>query len=248
MLEIFTTSEGWLNLVILTFMEIVLGIDNIIFIAIVAGKLPKEMQGKARAIGLFMALLFRILLLSTISVLTKLTAPVCTLASFELSARDLILLGGGLFLLYKTIKEIIEKFENADGQHSFKVRETFTGIITQIIIIDIVFSFDSILTAIGLSNQIPVMIGAVIISMFIMLLISGPISGFLNKFPTLKMLALVFLIAIAFMLVFEGLHLHFLKKEYIYFAMFFCLAYESLNIFLRLKQSKSDKNAPPTQH
>lgn len=246
MMDLLASPQAWLSLCMLTFMEIILGIDNIIFIAIVASKLPKHQQAKARAIGLTLALVFRCILLSTISILASLTQPV--LAGF--SWRDIILLGGGIFLLYKTIKEIIEKFSEAgetEASLQLKVREGFANSILQIVLIDIVFSFDSILTAVGLSNQLPIMIGAVICSMIIMLIISAPISDFLNRYPTLKMLALVFLIAIALLLIAEGIHFHAFDKSYIYFAMVFSLIYECLNIFLKQKQSQQKRTVHTPQ-
>lgn len=232
------TSEALLSLFTLTVLEIVLGIDNIIFISILTDKLPREKQAKGRTIGLALALGVRILLLFTISWLASLTQPLFTLGSLHPSGRDLILFAGGVFLLFKTIKEIAEKLRNHDqaeeGPKNNGRAVTFSGIIIQIILIDIVFSFDSILTAVGLSNQFPIMVGAVIISMIIMMIASGKVSAFINERPTIKMLALAFLVLIGAMLVLESVHVE-VSKAYAYVAMGFSLTVEFLNLKMQRK-------------
>lgn len=232
------TSEALISLFTLTILEIVLGIDNIIFISILTDKLPRHQQAKGRTIGLALALGVRVLLLFTISWLASLTQPIFTLGSLHPSGRDLILFAGGVFLLFKTIKEIAEKLRHEDhgpeGTKHDGRAVTFSGIIVQIILIDIVFSFDSILTAVGLSNQFPIMVGAVIISMIIMMLASGKVSAFINERPTIKMLALAFLVLIGAMLVLESVHVE-VSKAYAYVAMGFSLTVEFLNLKMQRK-------------
>ena len=245
--NVFFTADGIIALITLTFLEIVLGVDNIIFISIVSGKLPKEQQPKARNIGLLLALFFRLGLLSGISYIVGLTEPILSFELpnyisgniFHLSGRDLILFIGGLFLIYKSTTEIHHKLEleNEDQSTSSKAVKSLIGVISQIIILDIVFSFDSILTAVGLTEHIELMMAAVIFSLIIMIGFAGKISDFINRHPTLQMLALSFLILIGFMLVIEGLHQH-VPKGYIYFAVAFSLLVEILNIRLR-KNKKS---------
>ncbi|HNQ12093.1 MAG TPA: TerC family protein [Bacteroidia bacterium] len=231
--ETMFTSAGMVSLLTLILLEIVLGIDNIIFIAIICGYLPVEQQRKARVIGLLLALVFRVLLLLTISYIARMTKPVFSIGEFGISGRDMILFAGGLFLIIKTIKEIIEKFKQANERHEIKgKRYTLMGAIVQIILIDIIFSFDSILTAVGLSNDIPTMITAVTVAMIVMILFAPYVSDFINNYPTIKMLALVFLVVIGAILVIEALHIH-VDKSYIYVAMGFSLLVEWLNIRLR---------------
>jgi len=228
------TTDGAISLVTLVLMEIVLGIDNIIFIAILCGFLPRKAdQQKARTIGLTLALLMRIFLLFTISWIVHLTHPLLYISSFGVSGRDLILFAGGVFLIYKTVKEIYLKLRGHDEENKPKSRElTVRQAIIQITLIDIVFSFDSILTAVGLSNDLLIMIVAVIISMFVMLFFAKYVTDFVNKFPTIKMLALAFLVCIGLLLVLESLHLH-VDKGYVYSALGFSLIVELLNIRLR---------------
>ncbi len=247
MFDIFTSVDTWISLFTLTLMEIVLGIDNIIFISIVAGKLPASEQGKARTIGLMLALIFRVILLLFISYIVGMKDPLFSLdlpfmeAHFDVTGRDLILLGGGLFLIAKSTTEIHGKLEGEEEDHTKvqKVVHSLGKVIFQIILIDIVFSFDSILTAVGLVDHVTIMIIAVIISMGIMLAFSKVISDFVNNRPTIKMLALAFLIMIGFMLVLEALHQH-VPKGYIYFAMAFSLSVEILNQRLRKKTTPVD--------
>lgn len=238
LLEIFSV-EGIIGLVTLIMLEIVLGIDNIIFIAIICGNLPKKDQQRSRTIGLMLAMVFRILLLLGISWLVHLVKPLFYISSFGVSGRDLILFGGGVFLLYKTVKEIYQKLRGPEeGHHGPRSKLiTVREAITQIAIIDIIFSFDSILTAVGLSRDLPVMITAVVISMFVMLMFAPYVSDFITKYPTLKILALAFLVCIAVLLIIESLHMH-VNKSYIYFGMGFSLVVELLNIRYRKIQHK----------
>ncbi|SFB86467.1 Membrane protein TerC, possibly involved in tellurium resistance [Zunongwangia mangrovi] len=233
-MEIFLQADTWVALFTLTFMEIVLGIDNIIFISLVAGKLPKEQQKKARVGGLALAMLTRVLLLLGITWIIGLTKPVLCFWDFELSWRDIILLAGGIFLLVKSTLEIHHKVE---GQHeaekAIKVK-SFSLAISQIVMLDIIFSFDSILTAVGLTTQVTLMIIAVIISILVMMIFAKAVSDFVNKHPTIQILALSFLILIGVMLIVEALHYH-VPKGYIYFSVFFSLAIEMLNMRYRKK-------------
>lgn len=238
-MEAFLTPEVLLSLLTLTFMEIILGIDNLVFLSIVSGRLPEDQQPNARRIGLILALAFRIMLLFGVSWLVSLKEPVITLMGFGLSWRDLILLGGGLFLLAKATSEIHHKLEGVEEAGATEKKSTFGQVIFQIVLLDIVFSFDSILTAVGLVEDVSIMIIAVVISMVVMLIFVNKISEFINRHPTMKMLALSFLLLIGVMLVAEGLHQH-IPKGYIYFGMFFSLAVEMLNMRLR-------KNAEPVE-
>jgi predicted tellurium resistance membrane protein TerC len=232
LLEIFST-EGIISLATLVLLEIILGIDNIIFIALICANLPKADQKKARTIGLMLAMVFRIFLLLGISYLVHLVHPLFYISSLGVSGRDIILFAGGVFLIYKTVVEIYHKIKGHEaGQTKKKIHLTVTQAILQITLIDIIFSFDSILTAVGLSRDLPVMISAVVISMFVMLLFSPFVSEFIGRYPTLKMLALVFLVAIGVLLVLEGCHIH-VEKNYVYFGMGFSLIVELLNIRLR---------------
>ncbi len=234
MFEMLLTTSGMISLLTLVLMEIVLGIDNIIFIAILCGFLPnKKHQQKARTIGLSLALLMRILLLFTISWIVHLTHPLFYIGDFGASGRDLILFSGGVFLIFKTVQEIYLKLRGHDDNHKPKERTlTVQQAIIQITLIDIVFSFDSILTAVGLSNDIVIMITAVTISMFVMLFFAKYVSDFINKYPTIKMLALAFLVCIGLLLFLESIHVH-VDKGYVYSALGFSLIVELLNIRLR---------------
>lgn len=231
-MELFSQPEAWIALLTLTFLEIVLGIDNIIFISIVSAKLPESQQKRARNLGLLFALVFRILLLMGITYIIGFSEPLFEVFNFEISGRDLILIVGGLFLLAKSTTEIHHKLEGDVDEQNVKARATISAVIFQIILLDAVFSIDSILTAVGLTEHVIIMIIAVIISIGVMMLFAGPISNFINKHPTLQMLALSFLILIGFMLIVEGLHVH-VPKGYIYFAVFFSMVVEILNMRLR---------------
>jgi predicted tellurium resistance membrane protein TerC len=235
-MEHLLTTENLISLLTLTLMEIILGIDNIVFISIVASKLPENQQAKARNLGLLLALAFRIGLLLSISWIVQLTDPVIEFESlpevFALSWRDIILIAGGIFLMGKTILEMHHKLEGDEGSGVKPKAKTFSSVIFQIVLLDIVFSFDSILTAVGLVKEVSIMIIAVVISLGVMLAAAGPISDFINKRPTMKMLALSFLLLIGFMLVAEGFEQH-VDKGYIYFAMAFSFGVELLNSRLR---------------
>ena len=227
----------WISLLTLTVLEIVLGIDNIIFISILSGKLPPEEQPKARQLGLALALFTRILLLCSLAWMVKLTAPLFTVSGFGLSGRDLILLAGGLFLIVKSTMEIHEKLEGEEEHLSSAVKPKFAAIIVQILVLDVVFSLDSVITAIGMASHLWVMITAVVLSIGVMLKYAGAISDFVHKHPTLKMLALSFLLLIGVTLVAEGTHQH-VNKGYIYFAMAFSFGVEMLNLRLRKSRAK----------
>ncbi|MFD2246378.1 TerC family protein [Pontibacter ruber] len=241
-MEIFANPDTWISLLTLTFMEVVLGIDNIVFISIIVSRLPKEQQARGRNIGLMLALVFRVILLMFISWIVSASDPIFSInlpftpEDFAVSWRDIILFAGGLFLLAKSVTEIHNKLEGEEEEAhgTAKVHATLSKVLIQIILIDIVFSFDSILTAVGLAQEIIIMIIAVILAMGIMLIFAKYVSDFVNKHPTVKMLALAFLILIGFMLVVEALHQH-IPKGYIYFAMFFSLLVEMLNMRLRKK-------------
>ncbi len=233
-MEWISSPEAWIALLTLTALEIVLGIDNIIFISILAGKLPENQQKTGRQVGLLMAMVTRILLLFSIAWLTRLTAPLFTMFSHDISGRDLILIIGGLFLLGKSTFEIHERLEGEEGHASEKVAVTLGGVIVQIMLLDIVFSLDSVITAVGMVNEIAIMVAAVVIAVGIMLFASGPISNFVNNRPTLKILALSFLLLIGFSLVADGLGIH-IPKGYIYFAMGFSVFVEVINLQVRAK-------------
>lgn len=231
------TPENLLALLTLTVMEIVLGIDNVIFISILASKLPLEQQARARTIGLSAALIMRILLLLSVSWIASLTNPLFNVFGLDVSGRDLILLLGGLFLIYKATREIHDKLEGEEGHGDARVGATFTSVIIQIMLLDIVFSLDSVITAVGMAEALWVMITAVVIAVAVMLFAAGPISEFVNRHPTVKMLALSFLLLIGFSLVVEGLHFH-IPKGYIYFAMGFSVLVEALNLRMASKSKK----------
>ena len=239
-MEFLADPQVWISLLTLTALEIVLGIDNVIFISILASKLPAEQQAKARKMGLMLALVTRILLLMSLTWIMRLTAPLFTLPIMnqDVSGRDLVLLVGGLFLIWKSVREVHEKLEDEDGHATTgRGRATFKGVIVQILLLDIVFSLDSVITAVGMANQLWVMVTAVIVALGVMLAFAGAISDFVNRHPTLKMLALSFLILIGVTLIGEGLHFH-IPKGYIYFSMAFAFGVEMLNLKLRSKQAK----------
>lgn len=233
----------WMALATLTALEIVLGIDNIIFISILAGKLPKESQEKARLIGLGLAMFIRIALLFSLTWLMGLTSPLFSIFGNDISGRDLILISGGLFLLWKSTMEIHEKLEGEEGHSSVKVGATFGAVIVQILLLDIVFSLDSIITALGMANQLAVMVAAVIIAVGFMMLFSGKISGFVEKHPTIKILALSFLLLIGVALIGDGLDMH-IPKGYIYFAMAFSVMVEMINLRLARKTAPVKLHQP----
>lgn len=233
--EVFT-AEGVVSLITLTFLEIVLGIDNIVFISITTGRLPESRQPKARVIGLSMALVARIALLLGVSWIIGLKHPFLTLGQFQLSWRDLILIAGGLFLIAKCVSEIHAKLEGHDEGNVKVAHQTLRAVVVQIILLDIVFSFDSILTAVGLVENVVIIILAILISLGIMLAFSGRISDFINRHPAMKLLAVSFLMMIGLVLVTEGLHIH-VPKGYIYFSMAFAMIIELLNMKIRKKSN-----------
>jgi len=246
-MEIFLEPETWLALLTLTFFEVVLGIDNIIFISIVSNRLPIEIRAKTRNVGLLLAMGVRILLLLTITWVMKFKEPLFTVPGtfitgeeMAISGRDLILILGGLFLIAKSTREINHEMEGDDeeGPSAGTGKVNVTGIIVQIILLDIIFSFDSILTAVGLTNQVTIMIIAVILSIAIMIAFSGKISDFIHKHPSMEVLALGFLILIGFMLFLEGLHKE-VPKGYVYFAIVFSMIIEMVNIRVRKRRKKA---------
>lgn len=231
-MEWISEPQAWVAFLTLTVLELVLGVDNIIFISILAGKLPREQQKRARTIGLALAMLMRIALLFSLSWVIRLTAPLFVVYGHEISGRDLILIGGGLFLLAKSTHEIHGKLEGETGRKSAKVSPSFTSVIIQILMLDVVFSLDSVITAVGMVKQIEIMVAAVVVSVAFMMLFAGPISGFVERHPTVKMLALSFLLLIGMTLMAEGFDQH-ISKGYIYFAMAFSVFVEMLNLRLR---------------
>lgn len=248
-MEFLSSPEAWISLLTLTVLEIVLGIDNIVFISILAGKLPQNQQKKARQLGLALAMITRVLLLMSLSWIMRLTAPLFNIGDWigitnpewleklAISGRDLILLIGGLFLIYKSTHEIHNKLEG-EQENEGKVKvHSFSGVIIQILILDIVFSLDSVITAVGMADHIEIMIAAVVIAVIVMMISAGAISNFVNKHPTVKMLALSFLLLIGVSLLAEGLDQH-IPKGYIYFAMAFSVLVEMLN--LRMKRNDRD--------
>lgn len=240
MFDAFLTFDGWMSLLTLTIMEIVLGIDNVIFISIISDKLKPEIQAKARFVGLAGALVIRIILLSFITYLVGMDKSIFFLFNIGFSWRDLILIAGGLFLVYKSTTEIYEKMEGHVEVHEEKINKSLSTAVMQIILLDVVFSFDSILTAVGLSNHIEIMVIAVIISMIVMLVFAARISNFINKHPSVKVLALSFLLMIGILLIAEGFDQH-VPKGYIYFSMFFSLLVEGINMYSN-KRNKTREN------
>jgi predicted tellurium resistance membrane protein TerC len=232
-----TSAEVWIALLTLTTLEIVLGIDNVIFISILAGRLPAEQRDRARLVGLSLAMIMRIGLLFSINWIATLTTPLFAIADHDVSGRDLILLGGGLFLIYKATREIHDKLEGEEGHGSARAGASFASVIIQILLLDIVFSLDSVITAVGMADDLAVMVTAVVIAVGVMLVASGPISAFVQEHPTVKMLALSFLLLIGMSLVAEGWHYH-IPKGYIYFAMGFSVLVEALNLRLRARSAE----------
>ena len=228
-MEWITDPQIWISLATLTALEIILGIDNIVVISILSNKLPHAQQASARSIGIGLALITRILLLLSIVWLASLTAPLFTFLNNQISVRDLIMLGGGLFLLVKGTHEIHGVFEKEEDMSAFKGKSSFNAVVTQIVALDIVFSLDSVITAIGMAQKTGVMVAAVLIALVIMLVAAGTISAFIHKHPSLKMLALSFLLMVGVTLIAEGLEFHF-PKGYIYFAMAFSGLVETLNL------------------
>ena len=232
MIEWLSNPQTWIALVTLTALEIVLGVDNVIFVAILAGKLPKAQQPRARRIGLFLAMFMRIALLFSLTWLIRLTAPLFTVLGQSVSGRDLVLLIGGLFLIAKATYEIHDKLEGDEGHESARVGASFANVIIQVMLLDIVFSLDSVITAVGMANDLGVMVTAVVLAVGVMMVSAGPIAGFVDRHPTVKILALSFLLLIGVSLIADGLHQH-ISKGYIYFAMAFSVFVEMVNLRVR---------------
>ncbi len=231
-----TDPQAWVGFATLTFLEIVLGIDNVIFISILAGKLPREQQGRARYVGLLLAMFMRIALLFSLSWIIRLTEPLFDVLGQEISGRDLVLLLGGLFLLAKSTHEIHERLEGEEGEASARVAPSLRSVLIQIMLLDIVFSLDSVITAVGMVDELGVMVAAVIVAVAFMMLFARPISEFVERHPTVKMLALSFLLLIGVSLIAESFDQH-IPKGYIYFAMAFSVLVEMLN--LRSRRAKA---------
>jgi predicted tellurium resistance membrane protein TerC len=244
-MEIFTDPASWIALLTLTFLEIVLGVDNIIFISIVSNKLPANQQQRARNVGLALALIMRVGMLLAITWIIRFKDPLFELFGMGFSIRDIILMLGGLFLLYKSTIEIHHKMEGGHEQKESKRPATMTNVIVQIVLLDIIFSFDSILTAVGLTDQLILMIIAVVISIGVMMVFAKSISDFIAEHPTLEILALSFLILIGFMLIVEGVQIH-VPKGYIYFAVFFSLLVEIVN--MRVRKARGAAKEPVKLH
>jgi predicted tellurium resistance membrane protein TerC len=237
--------QAWIGFATLTVLEIVLGIDNVIFISILAGKLPANRQDRARKIGLLAAMVMRVLLLMSLAWIIRLTAPLFSVLGQPVSGRDLILIGGGLFLLFKATREIHEKLEGEEGHRSARVSPSMTAVIGQIMLLDIVFSLDSVITAVGMADQLSVMVTAVILAVGIMFVSAASISRFVMEHPTVKVLALSFLLLIGCSLIAEGFGAH-IPKGYIYFAMGFSVFVESIN--LRVMARRRPKTEPVKLH
>ena len=238
MIELLTDPQAWIAFATLTALELVLGIDNIIFISILVDKLPRERRDFARRLGLFLAMFMRIALLMTLAWIVSLTTPLFHIWKFGISGRDLILILGGLFLIWKSVGEIHQLLEGEEGEASSSVKGTFGRIILQIIIIDLVFSLDSIITAVGMVSDVRIMVAAVIASVGLMMLFSAAIGNFVSTHPTVKMLALSFLMVIGIVLIADGFGTH-VPKGYVYFAMAFSVLVEMLNIRMRKKSAKT---------
>ncbi len=238
MLELLYSPEAWASLLTLTVLEIVLGIDNIIFISIIAAKLPANQQNKARTIGLMLALVMRIVLLSLIFWIAHLTDPLFAVMGHEISWRDIILIGGGLFLLVKGTMEIHHTVEGDEGEKTTNLKQvTFGAVLAQIAVLDIVFSLDSVITAVGMVDERAIMIAAVIISIGVMLFAAKPVSDFVNAHPTVKMLALSFLLLVGMALIADGFEVH-IPRGYLYFAVAFSLGVECLNLWVKKNAEK----------
>jgi predicted tellurium resistance membrane protein TerC len=229
--------QAWIGLLTLTVLEIVLGIDNVVFISIMAGKLPPRTQARARRAGLALAMVLRILLLLSLTWIMGLTEPFLSIFGFEVTGRAVILMGGGLFLLAKSTREIHNKLESADEHGAARARPSFLSVLVQILLLDIVFSLDSVITAVGMVDQVAVMIAAVILAVVVMIVFAGMISAFVERHPTLKMLALSFLLLIGVNLIGEGLGFH-IPKGYTYFAMGFSVFVEMLNLKMRKQKAR----------
>ena len=237
MLELLTDPQAWIAFATLTALELVLGIDNVIFISILVDKLPPDKRELARRLGLFMAMFMRIGLLMVLAWIVGLVAPLFTVLGQEISGRDLILILGGLFLIWKATGEIHQSLEGEEGHTSSAVQATFTAVILQIMVVDIVFSLDSIITAVGMVDRVEIMVAAVIVSVALMMLFAGAIGRFVSAHPSIKMLALSFLVVVGVVLIAEGFE-HHVPKGYVYFAMAFSVCVEMLNIRSRKRSAR----------
>jgi predicted tellurium resistance membrane protein TerC len=246
-MDAFLTADGLIALATLTFLEVVLGVDNVIFISILVGKLPAAQQQRARTIGLGAAMGMRILLLLSLTWIMRLTQPLFTLFNHGFSGRDLILISGGLFLLWKATVEIHDKLEGEEGHATAKVAPSFGAVIGQIMLLDIIFSLDSVITAVGMANEISIMITAVVVAVVIMMFSARPIGDFVMRHPTVKVLALSFLLMIGLALVSDGVGFH-IPKGYIYFAMGFSIFVEMINLRVRPAHAPVRLHEPYTQN
>jgi predicted tellurium resistance membrane protein TerC len=238
MMELFTNPDLWAALLTLTALEVVLGIDNVIFLSIVSSKLPAHQQQKARRVGLILALVMRVALLSSVSWIAGLTAPIMTMGDFALSWRDVVLGLGGLFLLYKGTHEIHNSMEGEEEEGGPRATTTFAAAIVQIVILDVVFSLDSVITAVGMTDNLPVMISAIVIAILVMMFAAEPVSSFVNRHPTVKMLALGFLLLVGMALMADAAHFH-IPRGYLYFAIGFSILIESLNLIAAARRKKA---------
>ncbi|NTW43880.1 MAG: TerC family protein [Anaerolineaceae bacterium] len=239
-MEWLSDPQTWIAFITLIALELVLGVDNIIFISILAGKLPHDQQHRARRTGIALAVVTRILLLISLSWIIGLTEPFFSISKFDISGRDIILILGGLFLMGKATLEIHQKLEGEEGHSSAKVKAKFWSVIFQIMLLDVVFSLDSVITAVGMVDHLEIMIAAVVIAASVMIFVADALSAFVDRHPTVKMLALSFLLMIGFTLIVEGLHQH-IPKGYIYFAMGFSVFVEALNLRIRAKEREPIK-------
>jgi predicted tellurium resistance membrane protein TerC len=239
-----TDPQLWASLVTLTVLEIVLGVDNLVFISVTAARLPRERQALARRLGLLLALATRILLLLGITWVARLAEPLFTIFDQTVSWRDLVLFAGGLFLLYKGTVEIHGTVEGADEAPRAALAATFGAVVVQIALLDIVFSFDSVITAVGMTSEIPIMVAAIVIAIAVMLFAAGPVGAFIDRHPTVKMLAFAFLLLIGVALVADGLHFH-IPRGYLYFAVGFSIFVESLNLWTARRRARARARARP---
>jgi len=237
--------QTWIALITLTVLEIVLGVDNVIFVSILAGKLPRAQQPRARRVGLFLAMFMRIALLFSITWVIRLTAPLFAAFGHEFSGRDLILFGGGLFLIAKATYEIHDRLEGDEGHGSVRVAASFAAVIIQVMLLDIVFSLDSVITAVGMANDLAVMVAAVVAAVAVMMLSADAVAGFVDRHPTVKILALSFLLLIGVSLLADGFHQH-IPKGYIYFAMAFSVFVEMINLRVRNRTKPVELRHPYT--
>lgn len=241
-MDLLLDPQAWVALVVLVALEIVLGVDNVIFISILAGRLPREKRARARTVGLGLACITRVMLLLSLAWLARLTAPLFSVFGNEISARDLVLIGGGMFLLWKSTVEIHQKLEREEETHvKAKPKTSFRAVIVQIMLLDIVFSLDSVITAVGMANRLEIMIAAIVLAVVFMIFSSGPTSEFVDRHPTVKVLALSFLMLIGLALILEGFDQH-IPKGYIYFAMAFSFFVEMIN--LRVRKNEAFRRNP----